>query len=543
MLHQLMRVGRRRGRRLWGVLLWTVLSASLAQAEELGTVEVSSISVEGNTLLPAAVIEQRLEAFKGRRSLAQMREAASAVQELYRRAGYGAVVAFLPEQTVAGGALRIRVVEGKLERVDVVENKYFSTENVLASLPSLTVGVTPHVREIDAQIQMANESPAKAVQVLLQPGSKPGAVAAKVTVNEQPAQRWTVRADNTGSERTGRWRAGLGWMHANMLDRDHVLSAELQTAPQRPSGVAVVSVGYRAPIYGRALALDAFGAWSDVDAGKTATAAGDLNFVGRGRIAGVRANAYLPRQGNWDQRLVLGLEHRDYLNDCSIEGLPDGACGSAGASVSVQPLSLTYTGQSTGEYRLGFSAGLQHNLAAGGGHGSAANFEAVRPGAKRRYMVMRVSANVAAPVLETGLLLNVRAVLQRADSALIPGEQFGLGGTQSIRGFEEREVNGDSGHTVSVELVSFNLAEPWLQLKQGDLRTLLFAEAGWVSNRDSVPCQIDRTRCRMGSLGAGLRFFDVARWQLRLDLARAFTTAVQTQRGDWRLHVGASASF
>lgn len=512
-----------------------------AAPQVAATVVVNGFTVQGNTLLPMADIQARLESFKGPASVQRLRDAAAAVQDLYRREGYGGVVAFLPEQTLGSGEVLIRVVEGKLDRIDISGQQQFSADNVLASLPDLVTGRTPNVRRIDAQIQLANESPAKTVQVLLQPGATPGTVAAKLTVAEQPVQRWTARADNTGSRANGRWRAALGWQHGNVLGQDHVFSTEWQTAPEDVSGVAVLSAAYRVPLYRQSMALDAYGAYSDVSSAKTATAAGDLQFSGRGHIVGARGTLYLPRWDTVDQRVSLGLETRDYLNDCSIVGLPQGACGSAGASVALQPLSLAYTAQTGGELRAGGSVSLHHNLALGGSHTRQADFEAVRPGAVRRYTLLRASGQLALPVQDWGTLA-LRVSAQASGQPLVPGELFGLGGAQSVRGFEERELAGDSGLQASVEFSSPNLATLLPSLKDTELRALLFADGGQVSSLKDAPCLPGQTRCHMASVGAGLRLA-YQQAQLRLDVGVALSDATTTQRGDTRVHLGLIVSF
>ncbi len=502
---------------------------------------VRSFEVVGNTLLPQQALDEALAAFTGPTTLTRLREAAAAVQELYRRAGYGGVVAFLPEQESSDGVVRIRVVEGKLTRINISGNQQFSVENIRASLPALQEGSTPDVKHIDAQIQMANENPAKTMQVLLQPGAEAGAVAAQVTVVEQPVQQWTLRADNTGSDNTGRLRAAVGWQHSNLFGHDQVLSLDLQTAPDHPSSVAVLSGAYRAPLYVQALALDIYGAWSDVDGGKTGTAAGDLQFSGRGFVLGTRLSAYLPRQGNIDQRLALGLESRDYRNACSIEGLPEDACGAAGASVSLLPLSLTYTAQAAGEIAWNGSVALQANLGAGGERGGAAAFEAVRAGSSPHYAVLRLNGSVTLRPTDTSVL-QLRASGQYSGTPLVPGEQFGIGGAQSVRGYEEREISGDWGAQMSLELSGPNVAETWLGLQRADLRGLLFADAGWAGNQQDGSCQTGRTACRLGGLGFGLRAA-MRQAQLRLDVAHAMATGAHTQRGDNRVHASFSVTF
>lgn len=504
---------------------------------------VRGFEVIGNSLLPQAQLDQALAAYRGPATLARLREAAAAVQELYRRAGYGGVVAFLPEQEASDGVLRIRVVEGRLTRVDISGQQQFSAANIRASLPALQEGTTPDVRRIDAQIQMANESPAKTVQVLLRPGAEPGTVAAQITVAEQPLQQWTLRADNTGSGHTGRLRAALGWQHGNLFDGDQVASLDLQTSPAYPSSVAVLSGAYRAPLYQRALAVDAYGAWSDVDGGKTGTAAGDLQFSGRGFVLGARLSAYLPRQGNIDQRLAVGLELRDYRNACSIAGLPEDACGSAGASVSLLPLSLGYTAQAAGDISWNASAGVQANLGSGGRHGGAAAFAAVRPGSRMHYAVLRLNGIVTLRPIETAVL-QLRASGQYSDAPLVPGEQFGIGGSLSVRGYEEREISGDWGTQLSLELSSANLAESWFGLARTELRGLVFADAGWTGYRDASPCQAaaGRSACRIGGLGVGLRLA-MRQVQFKLDVAQAMAEGQRTRRGAHRVHASFSATF
>ncbi len=530
-----------------GLALAAVLATSLPAAAQAPvapaavTVPVTRYEVQGNTLLPPTRLAQRLEPFTGAATLDRLRAAAAAVQDLYRDAGYGGVVAFLPEQDLKDGVVRIRVVEGKLTRVEVSDNKLFSTANIRASLPSLVTGTTPNVRRIDAEIQIANENPGKTVQVLLQPGGKPGEVTAAVTVAEQAVQRFSTRLDNTGGKQIGRWRAALGWQHANLWDADHVFATELQTAPQDTSAVKVLSGSYRAPLYGQALAVDAYGAWSDVDAGKVGTAAGDLSFSGKGTIFGLRLSAYLPRSANVDQRAILGLESREYKNSCTIAGLPQGACGSAGASVSLQPLSLVYTAQAVAEGRWGLSLGLHSNLGAGGSHGSQADFDAVRSGAQRRYVLLRGSGQLSLPLGET-LAFTGRISLQAAGKPLVPGEMFGAGGAQSVRGYEEREISGDSGATLALEVQGGNLAEGWSFAKGGSLHAAAFVDAGTVANQGGASCLAGQTRCHVAGAGLGLR----GQWQglsLRLDVASALQAASSTQRGDTRAHFALLYNF
>lgn len=501
---------------------------------------VAGYKVTGNTLLPAADIEAALVPFGGERQLDELKRAAAAVQALYARAGYGAVVAFVPAQAPVDGIVGITVIEGKLTRVSVNGQQQFDEANIRASLPGLALGATPRLNQVDTQIQLTNENPAKQVQVLLQPGQQPGEVEARVTVTEAPVQRWSLGLDNTGSERTGDHRINLGWQHANVAGLDHVLTTQFQTSVEKPQLVTVASAGYRMPFYAQSLALDAFAAYSDVDGGTSATLAGDLQFAGKGRIYGLRLSRYLPRLGEYDQRLSLGLEHRAYLNTCQIVGLPVGACGPAGESVAVQPLSLDYSLQLGGNRPVGASVSLLHNLALGGSHTQDADFGAVRAGAQARYTLLRASVSAGASFADEWQI-HARLSGQFTHDALVPGEQFGLGGASTVRGYQEREVTGDRGILGTLEVVSPDIAKA-LGLGAGSLRLVGFADFGHVDNLLGTPCRGELTACSLASVGIGWRFVS-GNLQARVFIAHALDEGPHTGRHDTRAHLALSFSF
>jgi hemolysin activation/secretion protein len=510
-----------------------------ARAQE-PRVRVERFVVTGNTLLAQDTLDTTLARFKGDRTLAELEQAALAVQSLYRDAGYGGVVAYVPPQTGAPGLATIVVLEGRVSRVYITGNRQFSDANIRRAVPQLREGETPKVRRIDAQIQLANENPSRQISLALEPGPQRGDVEARDTVSELPVSRWSLALDNTGNESTGRLRASIGYQNAALWGLDHQLSLQVQLAPDELRAVAVVSAGYRIPFYNAGMTLDLFAAYSDVDGGTAATPAGPLQFSGRGKVLGLRLTRPFQRIGPIDHRLSVGLDQRVYLNDCSILGLPPGACGTAGASVAVHPVSLDYQWQSGGERRFGFNVGYSHNLDVGGNYAQPADYEAVRPGARLRYDLVRLGAYAALP-MRGSWQLQARANGQWSDDALVPGEQFGIGGANAVRGYEEREIAGDSGAVASVELVTPNL------LASRDdpttaLRLLGFADVGDASNRLDTPCRARQSSCRLASVGIGARL-GYRSLQVKLDVAHALRDAIRTAKGDTRVHFQAIYSF
>jgi hemolysin activation/secretion protein len=516
-----------------------VLAQTPAAAPER-RVEVRGFNISGATLIDRAVLLAALERYKGSRTLADLREATTALQSIYIEAGYGAVVAYLPSQAVQDGDIAITVLEGKVGQVVVQGAKRKTPAQIRAALPTLREGETPRVRRIDGELQMANENPGRTVGVLLGPGAKPGEVQATVKVQEGDAQRWQLGLDNSGNDRTGKYRLSAGWQHTDLTGRDDVLTAQLQTSPTEADAVAVTSLGYRIPFPGWLSALDLYAAYNNVDGGTSPTVVGDLSFSGSGRIAGARWTLYLPRWAEYDQRLVFGLEQRAYENQCAIAGLPPGACGPAGESVTVQPFTIEWALQRAGAMSGGLNVSLTQNLGLGGNNGDAADFEAVRIGAKRRYTALRAGAYASLPVFEDWTVA-LRLNAQFAPNALVPGEQFGIGGSATVRGYEEREITGDTGVTAGFELIGPRW-EGSFGAQKFDLRLLAFADAGSVRNDDDAVCAGDRLRCHIASFGLGARL-GAGPVRSSLSVAQALEDGAITLRGDWRTHFSLSASF
>ena len=537
---------RRVGRVFW--LLAASLGASSVWAQAPtpaaaapATVEVLSYRVVGNTLLDEKLVYGALAAWRGRRTLEELRRAAEAVQRLYAEAGYGGVVAFLPPQQGEPGTVTIRVLEGKISAVRVQGARFHSDDSVRAALPGLQVGRTPRLRDIDSQIELANENPSRRIQVLLRPGAQPGDVAADLTVLDRAPQSWSLSLDDTGNSRTGHYRAGLGWQHANVLGIDDVASLQYQTSLTKPGQVSVFSAFYRHPLPAAAVVLDGYLAVSDVDGGSSATAAGNLRINGRGQLAGVRATWLLPRWREVDHRLSLALDRRAYLNRCDIDGLGSQACGSAGSDVTVTPLSLDYALRGSTPFSWTTTFTALGNLKLGGGNATAEDFAAQRPGARQGFGSLRLAATAEGSFAE-GWQLRGRLATQWTKQALVAGEEFGLGGAVSVRGYEERELVGDKGLAFSLEVTG----PEWLTRKtqdEGSLRPFGFVDAGAVANNLDAPCKVDGgTRCSLSSAGLGLSF-ERQRLQARLAAAVALKDGPITRRGDTRAHFSANLSF
>ena len=484
-----------------------------------------------------------LEKFHGQQSLDGLKAAINALQLAYRQAGFGAVVVTLPEQTLADGTVKLQVTEGKLGQVQVTGAQQYSAANVRRSLPALQEKQTPNLITLDAQSLLANENPSKNIRLVFQPGLRVGEVDVVVSTTEQPVSQTTLSVDNTGRPASGTWRAGVSYMHANMADADQVLRLRLETSLSQPANNPVVSATYRIPLYGWGGALDLNLTHSQSNTRATSTAAGDLSYSGQGSSLGARYQWLLPQAGEAKQQLGVGLDMRHYRNTCQVGELGSAGCGTANNSVGVRPVMFSYQVQSAGKYSGNLT--LSANLLAGGRNGDEASFEASRPGAKRRYTVLRGQWQSVHPTGDKHWL-SLRASGQISPHALIAAEQFGVGGASTVRGYLDRELVGDQGLAASAEW-SFNAATllpTWADLPEGQtLFASVFADMGQTRNKLGTACMAGTTTCSLASAGLGLQWSRDKHWALKAELGRTLKAGATTASGKARLHVSYNLHF
>jgi hemolysin activation/secretion protein len=201
--------------------------------------------------------------------------------------------------------------------------------------------------------------------------------------------------------------------------------------------------------------------------------------------------------------LALGLDNKLFRAP-EIGGivLPSG-------DVRSRPYSLIYVGsyQPAG-MSVGFTVEYDRN-SAGGSYNTDAAYSANRIGASNRWETYKAGYSINAPLF-AGWGMSAVFHGQYSPDALIPGEQFGLGGSTSVRGAPERAVTGDTGISTSIELLTPELTE--------NLRALVFTDSGFVTRYDIQPGETAKDGLQ--SAGLGLRWSWHQSASLSLDYGR-----------------------
>ncbi len=547
------------------VLALVVPGLALAGSDDDGPrFDVTGFDLRGADPLPPGHAEAVLAPFVGPgASLARLREAVAALEAALRAQGLGLYRVALPPQALEGRVV-LALEPLRLDRIEVQGNNLSSEAQVRRSLPALVTGGTPDLHQLAAQASLANDSPVRQVQVVLREGraDMPGAgrgegdagaderveagrVDARILVREQRPASLTAILSNHGSAATGRDRFTVSGRHADLAGRDIDLQASYTTSLERPQDVRQAGLSLRVPLYPLGAQLSGFVTRSDIVGDF-----GDFRSTGAGSVSGLELATYLATGGQSRHRMALSLQDRLFettrIDDQLLPGQVDRR---------TRPLGLRYAGRLEGQPGATPDAGPMAalrpeagqwqwaaewlaNTGSGAGNDLAA-YQSEDPRVHRvRWQALRLSIANGRDLSAWRLLWRVQG--QLASTALIAGEQFGLGGLNSVRGTrDERPLSGDSGWQGSVELA----APP-----RDGWRAVAFVDAGGIASKpaqDGEPA-LDR----LASAGLGLRWSD-PRLAVVLDWGRIITgsrvpLAVQPsapQRGDERLYLALSFRF
>jgi hemolysin activation/secretion protein len=401
---------------------------------------------------------------------------------------------------------------------------------------------------------VANENPGKQTTVLLRSGAEEGQVDAVVRVSDERPNKLSLTLDNTGTQQTGNFRVGVGYQNSNLWNRDHVLNAQYVTAPNDddrtnrlglyPSKhVLIVGAQYRIPLYRQGDTLEFSAGYSNVNSGVVANL---FNISGAGTILGARYNQNLEKVGDLEHKLSYGLDWRAYQSTVTQIGV-------AGAGlvpdVTVHPISLTYAGTyRKSESDSNFSLSAIQNLP-GGNDGGTGAFEgdpfvtparpAAREGANPRYFITRwgFNHNRALP-RDWQFRFGMNGQLTR--DTLISGEQFGIGGADSVRGFLEREIVNDNGYRGTTEFYTPELSK-FVPISGVRMRALAFYD--WGAVKRIRPTVLELHGQHVSSAGLGVRFSRGTNLTLRLDVATVTDSGGLQKIGDVRVHASFAYIF
>ena len=502
-----------------------ILFASAQTTEQPPALQfsVKSFRVSGDNPLSPEQTGKTLAPFLGEYSgIEGLLEAANTLEQVLQDSGYSFYRVILPPQTLQKGQIALEVVAFKIGKINIKGNKYFSDESVQRAMPALVSGARPNTKLLSQQRYVANQHPSRQIELRFKESESEQAIDAHLDVQDTQPNSFFLSITNTGNRDTGHDRVTAGYQNSNFFGFDDQITGSFTISPSRISQVEQLGANYVFPLYQLGGSLSAYATTSDVDSG---TIANTFDVNGAGRFVGASYTQYLSRSGGYTHNLTFGMDDKRFINDVTFVGTP------IGVNVRSRPMNLGYNGNyEYPEGAAGFYLTYSRNLPRGKRnnklhYGGNAFQAGTRIGTDPVWDVFRFGAH-ADYQLGQGWLLRWRGDAQLTDEPLISGEQFGLGGAKSVRGYEERTVSGDVGVFTSIEA--------WTPPLAYNIRALGFFDGGHSRSKKVLPGE--QKSEALSSIGLGLRWFYLSNVSAEMDVARVLSNAGLNQQGDYKVH-------
>lgn len=517
---------------LYSLLLILFMAALPAwAAPQKNIFDVMEYRVEGNTVLPLGKIEEAIYPFLGEaKSIEDVELARTALEKTYHDAGYLTVLVNIPEQEVDEGFVKLAVVEGRVEKLRVVDAKFTSLAALKERVAEFSEGNIPNFTEVQKQMVGVNSTQDRKVSPVLRPGKSPGKVEVDLKVQDKLPLHGGLELNNRYSANTTETRLGGSLRYDNLWQRDHSLGLSFQVTPEKLDETKVLSATYLIPMNGDFLALYGVVSRSDI------SAIGDVNVTGNGDIVGLRYIHPLPAVDNFTHSMTLGIDYKNFKESTVALG-----ADSFNTPISYLPFTLGYDATYVDGARSNTQLNLSFNFSLRGLADSNVEclpdvfvneFDCKRFGAKPNFAYVRAELKHTQKIYKDWTVY-ASVGGQLSDQPLISSEQFAIGGLDSGRGYLESTALGDSGLNVTLELRTPPLAK-YLSDKIGDFYGLVFFDAGHVKVIDALPSQTESFN--LSSAGFGLHLKGWHGLFGEVEFAKALRTVGQVEEGDTRVH-------
>lgn len=532
------------GPQIVGNLKGLVLIDDIKKLKKKG-VSGAGVTPQDLPMLDDQTIRDRLQEFIGKPvTQGTLKQINRTIINWYREKKYPFVDVAVPAgQDVTNGVIQVVVVESHFSgKLSARGNKWFSSD-FLVSQVRLKPGDRINIEKLEDDKNWINQNPFRLVNIVANRGEESGTTDLTVdTVQEKIPVRAYAGYNNSGQAALGhdRWELGFTWGNALWLDDQ--LSYQLSTSNDFwHSREQFYGKEDRPAFVGHTLSYEIATGWRD-----KITIYGSylesspllgpfLGDAGTDASAGIRYTTKLPSTRKFDEKISGGWEFKTSNNNLEFGGfkISDYTTEVAQFYIEYDATNRDDYGQTDLTNTLVFAPGgmttLNNNREYALQTCGTPNCIGA-PHADYVYdhiVLTRVTGlPQGEPLADSlgwfgGVTSITKFVAQISSGNLIPSEQLGIGGADSVRGYDERIANGSEGIFVSQEFRTpgFSLAHmllgtdsPWNDLTQLGV----FWDYGSVWDNKTQPGS--PTSIQLQSVGLGFHLLSGPDQNVRIDL-------------------------
>ena len=462
-----------------------------AQGQEADTgqrITVSDFAFTGNSVIDSRTLSRVVEPFAGADlTLDDLKGVADSVSAYYHSHGYFLAQTILPEQDIENGIVTLQVFEGKLGQIIITGDAGYSAGFLKSHFKHMYKEGVIKKGPMERALMIMNDLPGITVTSVLQSGQEQGATDVVVTVKKGRQFGNSISVDNFGSK-FARVRAMAGFDILNQVGRGSVFSLNGVTG-MNSDKLYYFNANYRIPLDANGTTLGLYGLAGDFGVGKEFAV---LDIQGQASAMGVSV-AWTTNKGERKNTVVeLGLDARNSKQDI---------LGATSSNDKIRTLRMDVRRKSQGSSGRTFSSftatrGLGDMF--GGMRDDSPLSSRSIAGADGSFTKFGFEYG-RAMALNPKTIFITRMAGQYSLDDLVVGEQFSIGGPDSVRGYPQAEHLGDSGVMASLE-ARFGLSKE----RMDQFQIAAFYDIGRVSVKTPALGQAKSTT--ISGAGLGLRY-------------------------------------
>lgn len=466
-------------------------------------------------------------------TVSRISEIKQRIVEFYRKANHPIVYVEVPSQSISSGVLELIVYEGKLGDIRSTGNKYFKDERLIGYMRN-EKNKPVDIDLLTKDLEWINRNPFRQTNSIFSPSGQNDVTDIELVTEDRWPWRFFAGVDNSGIRQTGRTRYFAGFNWGNVFNLDHILSFQFTSGSDFDKYWST-SLHYTAPLPWRHT-LVLYGGYSHVKSDLTAPG---MRTKGYSAQASLRYEIPIYPLLNFLEDFLFGFDWKRTNTSLDQDGdiFFD-------QSVNITQLVLGYNGGYEGSwYKVSGTIEVFGSPGQWLSDQSRSRYRDLREGANNRYIYTRLAI---APILEIGYGFTMHTKLrgQISSTNLLASEQFGLGGWDTVRGYQVREVNADNVFIANLEFRSppIKVMGRMNKVPKDELLFLVFMDYAYGRNHKVFPGEVDHNNL-MG-VGPGVRYNIPPYISFRGDLG--FKVWQPEQSGNhtqWRFEFGVIASY
>jgi hemolysin activation/secretion protein len=478
-------------------------SPEVNSAEVPGKITIKKFTFTGNTVFTEEQLQTVIKDYTNKPiSFAELLLARSAITDFYVKNGYQTSGALIPPQTLTQGIVNIQIVEGKLEDIKVKGLKRLNPSYVKGRLGVATEGALNVPKLLEGLRLLQLDPLISSISAELSAGSRAGTSLLTVEVSEASTFSSTINFNNSRSPSVGSNRRGVQLREGNLLG----LGDSVTIGYANTDASDAVDFNYTIPFNARNGTISF--SYGNTESQVIEKPFDFLDINASSRYYDLTIKQPIEQTPSKEISLGLTLSRREtdthYLEKLIGQrvGFPSPGADEEGRTrVTALRFFQEWTQRGSQEViaaRSQISVGL-------GGFKSTLN-DTPPDG---RFFSWRGQAQLVR-LLAPDTLFLVRTDVQLADRTLLPVEQYGLGGQDTIRGYRQDNLLTDNGILFSTEL-----RYPIARFGTGYLLQLVpFFDLGhaWNSSNNANP-----STNVLASTGLGLQLNLGSRFNARFD--------------------------